>query len=375
MKQWDIRRLSTILRSRFYPIEERWFGRRSAIRAVIFESDDWGSIRTSSPEALHKLQQRGYDFRRAVYSYDALAGEEDLERLFAVLTRFNDRRGRHPVLVANVCVGNPDFERIQASGYREYFWEPFTATLSRYPRHGQSFALWKRGMTAGVFSCQLHGREHIAVREWLAALQKGDRVALDTFEYGMCGLEFRVTGDRNQSFYRAMFGFDRPASEQAAMLEEAVNAFQKIFDYSPVSFIAPNYTWTDVTETILKRHGIRIIQSGRFQRLGDGRLVGRYPGASNRQGLYYSVRNCNFEPGVIFPEDAVANTLEEIDCAFRHHRVAVINTHRMNYIGFIDEMRRDAALLQLEKLLSELLTCYPDVCFFSPEEYYNFLQG
>ena len=64
-------------------------GWRTSEKLVVFESDDWGSIRTSNIEAVKRLSGRGIDFDSLDakrYSYnDTLASVKDLSLLFEEL--------------------------------------------------------------------------------------------------------------------------------------------------------------------------------------------------------------------------------------------------------------------------------------------------
>lgn len=100
---------------------------------VVIESDDWGCLRTSSREAYDRLAALGYPMERSPYSLDALETDEDLDRLFEVLASVKDSRGRPACMTANMVTANPDFARIRAADFSEYFYEPATATLARSP--------------------------------------------------------------------------------------------------------------------------------------------------------------------------------------------------------------------------------------------------
>lgn len=104
-------------------------GWRTDRKIVVIESDDWGSIRMSGRDAYEAALKAGYHVDARPYErYDSLASAEDLAALFDVLRRFRDNNGRHPVVTANAVAANPDFEKIEKSGFREYAYEPFTET-------------------------------------------------------------------------------------------------------------------------------------------------------------------------------------------------------------------------------------------------------
>ena len=61
--------------------------------------------------------------------YDSLETRADLERLFDVLQSVKDKNGHPAVITANALSSNPVFEKIEASGFQEYYYEPFTETF------------------------------------------------------------------------------------------------------------------------------------------------------------------------------------------------------------------------------------------------------
>ena len=113
---------------------------------VVFESDDWGSIRMPSMESFKRLEKLGLDLRSADaerYNLnDSLATASDLAGLFEVLSKAKDSSGNHAVFTPVSIVANPDFQKIKESGSEEYFYEPFTETLKRFSGCEDSFMLW-----------------------------------------------------------------------------------------------------------------------------------------------------------------------------------------------------------------------------------------
>lgn len=52
-------------------------------KIVVFESDDWGSIRVRSNNDTHTMRQMGFNLdNTSFYQYDALECNEDLSGLF-----------------------------------------------------------------------------------------------------------------------------------------------------------------------------------------------------------------------------------------------------------------------------------------------------
>ncbi|MBQ6474123.1 MAG: hypothetical protein IJJ33_19195, partial [Victivallales bacterium] len=88
---------------------------------VVFESDDWGACEVVPDSSLLP------DYRAALARHGCVAGldcrletVEDLARLQAVLASHQGRDGLPPVFTAYTCIGNPDFESIEASGFTCY---------------------------------------------------------------------------------------------------------------------------------------------------------------------------------------------------------------------------------------------------------------
>ena len=61
-------------------------GWRTNRKILVFESDDWGSIRTKSAESLDALKRKGFEVDKCHYMQnDSLASEDDLQELFNLL--------------------------------------------------------------------------------------------------------------------------------------------------------------------------------------------------------------------------------------------------------------------------------------------------
>ena len=150
-------------------MKERRIGRH----VVVFESDDWGSIRMPSLAVKNRLEAKGVKLAlpQSYDCVDTMASNDDLELLAETLLSVKGGDGRPAKITLNTCVANPDFEKIKASGYKKYYYEPFTETLKRYPHHDHAFDLWQEGIRKGVFQPQFHGREHLNPQKWLRYLQ------------------------------------------------------------------------------------------------------------------------------------------------------------------------------------------------------------
>ena len=339
-------------------------------RIVVIESDDWGSIRMPSLEVLQRFQSEGYDLSRSDYNrLDALESNDDLSELFEVLLSFRDSRGNHPAFTANVVVGNPDFRRIRESDFSEYYYEPVTETIKRYPDRDLVKSLWQKGMEEGVFMPQFHGREHVNVVRWMEALRKRTPEIMYTFDN-----ETTFSGDGDYNYMEVLdYNSQDDLHLMKESLTEGLDIFENLFGFRSVSFIPPCYTWDSSIEKALHLGGVRYIQGLFIQSVPTGRF-GHYKkkyhftGNRNPYGQYYLVRNCFFEPSLSGKADEVDNCLARIAIAFRWHKPAVICSHRINYIGAIDSGNRSRNLKKLKQLLEAIIREWPEVEFLTTDK-------
>ena len=349
-------------------------GWRKNRRIVVIESDDWGSIRMSSRATYKSLLQAGQILNKDPYNrYDALASEDDLSLLFEVLSSFRDKNGNPPVITANTVVANPDFDLIRQNDFQVYYYEKFTETLKRYPRHSRSFSLWREGMANCVFYPQFHGREHVNVRLWMDALRNRSKHILQAFDHRLYGVIMKNPVGKRKNFMAALDYETNEQKEQLyEILEDGVRIFEDIFKFRSKSFIAPCYVWSSDLEPFLNTIGVSFFQGIPFQYqpslTHQFKRQYHYTGQRNRCGQIFLVRNCFFEPSLYEGIDWVDECLKRIKIAFRWSKPAIIGSHRLNFIGFIDERNRDNNLKLFKELLRRILLNWPDVEFMNSEQ-------
>ena len=344
-------------------------GWRTNRHIVVIESDDWGAIRMPDREVYDKLLSYGYKVNINRYERnDSLAREEDLESLFEVLSSFKDKNGCSPLITANCAVANPNFEKIKASNYTEYFNELFTETLSKYKGCEHSFDLWKEGIKKRLFIPQFHAREHLNVARWLQLLQSGNEDILLAFKNGMMGISPKINyfeGDWCQVAYDDSKYKYQPLEE---IISEGLEIFEKIFGFKSYTSIAPCYTWNPKLERIMYEKGVKGIQGMVYQFVPAQKPLRHWMGDKNSYGQIYTIRNCFFEPSSEKDNfDVVDDCMYRIKCAFRWNKPAVISAHRLNFIGAIHPENRDQNLKKLTCLLQNIITKYPDVEFMSSD--------
>lgn len=353
-------------------------GKKTWRKIVVIECDDWGGIRMPSREVYKILLQKGIinDQDRYIKN-DTLADRKDLELLFETLLESKDKRGNPAVMTAVTNVANPDFQRIKDADYEEYFFEPFTKTLLRYGRGTETFDTWKKGMELGIFTPELHGREHISVQHWLRKLREGDKNLITGFNHEVVAL--KVDG-----LHSALDGF-RPefyinSSDQLKFLNnsisDAVHLFRDIFSYKPNAFVPGNGIFHPVFERVVAKEGVKYLNVSHFSPVPDmhGRLTLRYyhTGKKTSFGLRYYTRNCAFEPTEVSYR-GIDLTMRQIEMAFRWGKPALISTHRVNFIGVLEPSNREKGLKELKLLLNSIVKKWTDVEFMSLRDMFKVL--
>ena len=341
---------------------------------VIIESDDWGSLRTKDKKTRDKLNEISTAVTNDRYiQLDSIANAEDLAALFEVLNSVKDAKGNPACLTANVCTANPDFEAIKAENFEEFHYKPFTKTLNDYSQGGDLFGLWQNGEQEKLFMPQLHGREHLHALAWLAELKAGNKELLKAFDLETWGIPYTaLLKQRRKNLQAALdvYGLEGEADYYKHWIKDSAYIFKKSFGYASKSFVAPAYYWHQNSHNLLAQSKIKTLQGIKlqYQPISNKRnSFNRKPhflGELDRSsGLVYTARNAFFEPNNAPHKDWVDITLTGIDKAFRNKQPVIIGSHRINFIGRLDQNHRDKNLAMLREVLQQLVKKYPDVEF------------
>lgn len=352
-------------------------GWRTKRHIIVIESDDWGSIRMSSKESFHKLKQARIDVDKNHYNTnDALESNTDLEMLMEVLSKHKDATGRNVVMTGVNVVANPNFDKIRENGFTEYVYESYTETCKKYPQHYKVHDLWKQGIQNRMLVPAFHGREHLNAQRWLRALKSGCKSTLLAFDHGVTGISRGIDGVKLGS-YQAAFDIDTlvDIEYQEEVLKTGLDLFEKLYGYRSKFFIPTNGPFNNQLEPVAKKLGIDYLGTGKIQQepLGNNKYKKhvRYLGKKSNEDLMYMTRNAFFEPNSwehSSSKDWVNDCLKEIEIAFRWHKPATISSHRVNYIGWLNENNRANGLQKLDSLLSQIIKRWPDVEFMTSVE-------
>jgi|SRR5690554_1170072 len=346
-------------------------GWKSKQKYVVIESDDWGAIRMPSKEVYQKLIEHDISVDKLhMDKLDSIESSTDLEALFTTLEKFQDKDDHPAVFTAYHVVANPDFEKIEASGKKEYHYETILATYARHKHTEQAPELIKQGMQRGIYIPQFHGREHIHVKRYMEAINSdSEKEQLAFKNRAIISSQSKVCNKPYKSFY--FRGFDYDSSAEHPDLEnihrDGLQIFKEIFGMPSITFVAQGSVWGDHILSMLKEEGVKLIPGQQHKPVGMGKtkVVDKRWGSKNEYGQIHWRRNCQFEPARDQNFDWVGKCLSEMKIAFRWGKPAVISAHRENFIGSIFEENREQSLNKLEALLEAVLTTWPDVKFIS----------
>lgn len=341
-------------------------------KLVVIECDDHGGIRMPSAESMKQMMAAGVHITPSRYNLlDTLEDDEDLTALFEVLQSVKGADGKSAVMSPFVNVANPDFEKIKASGYTEYFYEPFPATYKKYGRSANMMAIWKQGIEAGIFTPEFHGREHVSVQPWLKKLQEGDIQLQHALSYGFVAVG-KVKGIHEYAQeFRPEFYFTEKRQESFLhkSITEGIALFENIFGYTPSSFMPSNSVFHPAFEETVFQSGVPFVvvslknpTPGAGGQLTFSNFMMRQKIQKGKLNFY--IRNCAFEP----TDSKYASTdvtLRQVAAAFRWKKPAIISTHRVNFTGAISKSNRDKGLKELQLLLRSIIAKWPDVHFVS----------
>lgn len=349
-------------------------GWKSNRKLITFQSDDWGSERIPYHISNKNLNDAGINVDKCHYlKFDSIASDKDVDSLFDLLSSHKDNHGNHPTFNANVILNNPNFKKIKAHNYAEYFSVNLVETMNRAGKlNSDTLSIWNKGINSSLFYPQLHGFHHLNHLRWLRYLQADIKVIRNAFNLGVFGVSKNSTNEIDKSVLAA-FDYDHPKdiSRLTSLLTTAHSDFYKYFNYNSKSFIAPNYVWFDEIENVLNNLNIKYLQSASVQRVPDARKKHKFKrhftGEMNSLNQKYIIRNVIFEPSENKNIDWVDKCLNEIEIAFLWKKPAVISTHRVNFVGTRDSTNRDEGLFALNTLLNRILKKWPDVEFINTD--------
>lgn len=351
---------------------------------ICFESDDWGSYRLPLPPKRQKLYQLpvqldepGAEFFN---EFDAIESSEDVDALINTLLNAgknnSERFQQQPKFTFLHATRNPNFEKIKASDFKQYYSESIEESYLKIWGTSALFAT-KKAISENLIRAEFHCREHLNVPFWMDQIINGDAETLLAAENEFWSY---INNNKNQVYYQASFHLNdsKRINQYQDILASGIADFERLFDYLPEYFVAPNAPYSNKLLPILKQNGIQLICGGRLQLepMGNGKMKKNYriPGIKWLDGFYYVKRNAFFEPADK-SHDWVDQCLKQINAAFSKNQPAVISSHRVNYVSGGSVKNRDHGLKELDKLLKMILKNWPEVEFITSNQLLEFYKN
>lgn len=356
------------------------WGKRVPQKMVIFESDDWGSNYIAGKEEFNQLVKAGIlsENSSPYAKYDTIARAKDLEILFETLDSVKDVNGKPAVFSTFFAPANPDFDKIAACDFQEYYYETFLETLAKSGEDKAVASLWEEGISSEMIAPAYHAREHLCVPLWMEHLQSNHKKVREAFKYRFYSVPVETLPSVVSAFRPALyFENDEQKKQIIKSLKEGLAILNKLFKVHPSVFCPPNGLSHVDFDKALADEGIRSIKAARFriEPNGEGGHITRKISNPQRNELnqmfYY--RNCWFEP-YQQRNNSVDYCMNHIAGAFNWNKAAVVCSHRVSYMGGIDSRNRDWGIRELKDLLKRIIKKWPDVIFCSSEEYAKLLH-
>jgi len=308
------------------------------VRAVAFESDDWGFCGFIPDTTVWRgLDPAVLDAGKIpeVYWGSTLEDSLTVARLSRLFTTFSGRDGLPVVFQPNYIVSALDYRQpspgdtVQTESWRQY-------DLPALPPNYQRPGLWRavaEAVARGVWHPELHGAYHYDPIWRQTNVRSNPQVqvaaARGILPFPRCSRAWELGTWRNRNLL-------------VAELAHSLAVFKGLFGRRPESVIAPDYAWDGRSERLWIEAGLLVVQAKRDQRhprFRSGRLhhrllklVARVVARQTRSDLTFLERNCRFEP-TQHPDwrTAVDRCLQQIESAWHEGEPAIVETHRINF--------------------------------------------
>ncbi len=359
-------------------------GWRTNRKIVVFSVDDYGNVRLDSKESRQKMDEAGIIPQNRFDRLDTLETRQDLEMLYETLQSVQDKNNRYAVFTPFALPCNINFEKVEEGWFGEYHYELLPETFqklsARQPKaYEGAWEILKQGIKEGLMVPQFHGREHLNLKVLEEKLQEGNPELIIPLK----NRSFTGISDSGYSTISAMAAFDFWKFDENERLKEIARdgllRFEEVYGYRPTHFTPPVYNVHPALFGELEDGGIRYVDTAMIKKehQGEGLYSKRfnYTGKKISGKQCFIVRNVVFEPTQERSVNWVKFALRQIEAAFRWNKPAIISSHRVNFCGHIDPKNREAGLLALKELLSEIVYRWPDVEFMAANELGDLVSG
>jgi hypothetical protein len=325
------------------------------LKAVVFESDDWGLCAWCPDEQAFRVLAGMPAFRSESgrrYAGSTLESAQDVRLLADTLLEFRGGDGFPPVWQANTIMAAPDYSRLVPPLFDAETLPliDFPETPSRWRRPGLRAELG-RVCASGLWWPELHGLHHLPEHAWLTALRRGTDDARRAHEHQspVCAA-VEGSGEYDPS---------EPRDVRARNFALAAEKFTKLFGRAPSSMCPPDYRWDEDLEADAERSGLVVFQGlgekagHAHPRLRRALMRWRWPDTPGRR--FYMPLRTAFEPHAAADGERLVETVARAARdAWSRGQPAVISTHRLNY-AHLDATRAAAGRAALRDLLKRLI--------------------
>lgn len=359
------------------------YGIKTNRKIIVFSVDDYGNVRLDSKKARDRMHAAGLKVYSRFDLLDTLENSNDLSQLYETLSSVKDKNGKHAVFTPFALPCNINFDAMRSNNHQEFCNELLPETYSKIASeqplaYEGTWDLWKEGISTGLMVPQFHGREHLnlfILKDKLKNKSQDVIVALNNNSYSCIDDSAYKTMHFTAAFEFCEFEQNK---EFKKIIEDGLNAFEKVFGYRAEHFNAPGASEHHIVHEYLYDNGIKYIDAELLKRehVGNGiyKKTFNYTGKRNKLNMMYNVRNIVFEPTESKGIDWVSYTMSQIETAFFWNRPAIISSHRVNYCGHIDEDNRKVGINALKDLLKRIINKWPDVEFMSANQLGNVLS-
>jgi len=300
---------------------------------LIIESDDWGAGPLSQVTALNRLTK--------------------------TLSAYRDSMGRHPVMTIAINLAIADGPKIGLT-------DQYHRIMLNHQDQLPNLQAITAGIQSGIFSPQLHGREHY----WPSALMSSDNSDVQAW---LRQVEPQLVEKLPSHLQSRWIDATTLPSKQldVGMIEEAAEeecAIYSVVTGKPARVAVPTtFVWNDAVEEAWSNHGVEFVVTPgvRFScRDADGMPSCRGTSIRNGdsgKGVTYLVRNDYFEPEKGHSAEHAMMALKQ---KTSQARPCLLETHRSNFIGDSAEK----AFAELDSLMRKAITIFPDLRFMDALE-------
>jgi len=356
-------------------------GWRTNRKILVFSVDDYGNVRLDSKNARDNLSKAGLQIKSNFDQHDTLESRLDLEALYEVLTSVKDKNNSYAVFTPFAVPCNLDFESIQENNFSKIEIETLPITYKKlesyYPSaYTGTWELWQQGIRENILLPQFHGREHFNFKTLDNRLKTSDKeIIISLRNRSLTGLTLQP----NEIHFSIAFAYkdfnDNKFLE--SVITDGLNKFEEVFGYRATCFMPPSATISSYHHKLLFSCGIKSMDTYVYKKHSysdqlekkEFRWLGKQV---EDLDMSFVVRNSVFEPAQ--ESNALEKCKSMIDAAFRMKKPAIVSSHRINFVGFIDESIRNSSLAELKSLLKWIVKKYPDVEFMSMDSLQNIIR-